>query len=782
MKKSSILKIPLYLIFLLYFSNQVTTRAQDLEKVWEKYGPAIEKIQSEEDAKNFVLTHARNEFELNEDIMTFLVALNGGSYTKQIDYIMSVPVQKWNPLIGGGWGAYQIEDVRKVVSKNVTTAFHNVSAYATKISEGLKYYSLCNSILQALDGDNGAKLKSVHLAFEVVRDWMISDFPNMNAAILSVGFINYALDKFVNTTLDEYNEYWWNKYRDYLFSKYPGFLQNWAYPSMQGDVVKFLEGRFSEFWDSAEQFEQDAPVLYRNSEYAKNVFGPSFAARYYNEYLRQNLMAWARRNAELEEASAWMESERNTRELSELIEEIKLMKAAIEAAQKQMNEKLPSALNIVPNEVNLKAGESVQFKAIAVYDDQTANDVTELETTSWSTGSNSFTAAKDADKSEQTAITVTYMNLTAKAVVKITGNEDDKKDPCGEHQEWNAEKNRCDCIEGYEMIEELGKCVSIDEAIDGVAGEKPETACDEESMSGRLTRLQEIVAESQLKSAQFSNILTLFTKAVNEKDRNPCNDQLIATAYAGAIKMQQELQDFQDEATQLSSELIFEATLCQLNNPKFDISSMLRLVAQMGTPSRMVNQGISDMQSELMINGCDKQEVADLGNTIAETTINPELVSAMESGNIIQPPDQTPGGTMGAVAALYDGTNAQMSTANISVNFPFRTFSFTLGSNAQDVRNFENARLKEGDIMQITVYGTSLNPTITLLPTDFIWIDPETRQQTTAGNGICLFTVIIAVYFNDTPAVNRYEMIVGIGTVGFGIPGFPDGYGRELRF
>jgi hypothetical protein len=84
--------------------------------------------------------------------------------------------------------------------------------------------------------------------------------------------------------------------------------------------------------------------------------------------------------------------------------------------------------------------------------------------------------------------------------------------------------------------------------------------------------------------------------------------------------------------------------------------------------------------------------------------------------------------------------------------------------------------------MQITVRGTSLNPSITLLPSDFIWIDPETQQQTSPGNGMCLFTVIVAVYFNDDEDVNRYEMVVGIGTFGAGIPGFPEGYGRELRF
>ena len=779
MKYSTNPSLPSFLTFLFFITLYTSVSAQDLDAVWDQYRAEIEKIQNEENAKNFIFTHAKNEFGLTENIMSFLVDLNGGAFTEQIDFLMNVPVQKWNPNIGsGGWGAYELRNVQTLVKKNVTTAFHNVSSYADKIGKGLKYYGLCSSIIQAINGDDGAKLKSVHTTFEIVLGWMTSDFPNMNVAMLSVGFINYALDKFISTTLGEYNEYWWNKYSEYLSTKYPGFVQNWALPSMQGDVGTFLESRLSEFWDSAEQFDQGAP-LYRNSEYAKNMYGPSFAARYYNEYLHKNLLAWAQRNAELEEVIAWRESERNARELNKLIEEIKILMAAIEAAKGQMNVKTPSSLLVIPAKVNLETGESVIFKAMAVYEDQTYTDVTELETASWSSGTSSFTVTEETEAGEH-IITVTYMNQVAKAIVTVVGREAEEETACGDNQEWSEKDNKCVCIDGYEMIE--GKCVSLDEAIKDITEEKPETICDEESMARRLTRLQEIVAESQFKAAQFNNILNQFTKAVNEKSRNSCNDQIIATAYAGALQLDQDFQDFEDEATQLSSELIFEAAICQMNDPKFDISSIIGLVGQLGSPLRRVNQGISSMESELLINGCDKQEIADRGNAIAETTADPEVIAGMESGGIIQPPNQIPGGTMGVIAAAYSGMNAPMSSVNLSVNFNFRTFNFALGSDDQQVQNFENGQLKEGDRMQITVHGTYLNPTITLLPSDFVWIDLETNQQTSPGNGLCLFTAVIGIYFNDDEDVNRYEMIVGIGTFGYGIPGFPEGYGRELRF
>lgn len=782
MKKFNISSLPFYLIFFVYFTIHASLSAQNLNEVYERFRPEIEKIRNQEDAKNLIFTHARNEFELTEDLMTFLVALNGGAYTEQIDFLMTVPIQKWNPNIGpGGWGAYQIENARMLVKKNVTTAFHNVSNYASKISEGFKYYNLCSSILEALEGDGGAKLKSIQLSFEIVRDWMLADFPNFNAAILSAGIISYSLDKFINTTLDEYNEYWWNKYSSYLLDKYPGFIQEWANPSMQGDMGKFLESRLTEFWDSAEQFEQGAPVMYRNSEYAKNMFGPSFAARYYKDYLHQSFLTWAKRNAEIEEANAWTAAEKNAIALKELLGEIKIMKAAIEAAGQQMNEKTPISLIVIPGKVNLKAGESVSFRAMAVFEDQSNADVTEMDNVSWSSGTNSFTVTDDTEAGEQ-IITVTYMNLSAKAVVTVAEREDEKEPPCGENQKWSPEKKKCVCIEGYEMIEELGKCVSIDDMISEMAGEEPDTSCNEKLMAVSLSRLKEIVAESQMMSARFNNLLSNFMKSVNEKQGIPCSDQLIAAAYAGAKQIEQEMQDLEDEATKISSELIIEAALCQLNNPEYDVSSIIGLAGQMGSPLGRISQGIAGMESELMVNGCDQKEVADLGNSIAETTTDPEVLAAIQSGGMIQPPGNTDGGTMGAVAVLYDGTDAPLSYVTVAVNINLSTFNFVLAKDAQEVQNFENIALKEGDRIQITVHGTSLNPSFTLLPSDFAWIDPETQQQTTPGNGICLFTMVIAIHFNADEEVNRYEMIVGIGTIGFGIPGFPEGSGRELRF
>jgi hypothetical protein len=774
----------IYLVFILLLWFQVkSVHAQDIEQLSQRFSAYIEKIEAEEQANQFFWTHVKSEYGLTENILQFLVDLNGGAYTEQVDFLMTVPVQKWNPNIGyGGWGAYEIENVKKLVGKNQYTAFNNVSNYASKISKGLKYYSLCSSIIKAIQGDDAARLKSLHTTFEIVRGWMTAEFPNINVAMLSVGIINYALDKFISTTLDDYNEYWWNQYSLYLSKKYPGFVNDWALPSAEGDHGAFLERRFSEFWESADQFEQNAPVFHRSSLYAMNQFGPSFAARYYKDYLHESFKTWARRNAEQEEANAWREFRNSSRELNELIEEIKILMALIEEAERLMKEKMPVSLAVIPNEAKLDAGGTLTFKGLAVFEDETYTDITTLETASWSPGSNTFIAPEETEATMH-YVTVRYMNLEATATITVMGKETDKDKLCGDNEEWSDSENRCVCIAGFERIEELdNKCVNLDKAIEDIAGEKPDAICDEASMALRFGRLRSIVAESNFKAAQFRNFLDQFMKAVNEKSGFPCNNQIVAAAYAGARHISQDIENHETEFNELSRELVLEAAICQLNNPDYEWSSIYAMTRQFASPRNQVINGIASMESQLKVFGCDQQDVADLGDKIADRTADPEVISGMGTpGDGPLPPGPTDGAT-GAIAAVYSGTNAPLSSVTVRVSLPFRTFNFSLAKDYHDTQHFQNAQLKEGDRMQITVQGTPLNASITLLPSDFAWIDPGTQQVTSPGKGYKYITVVIAVYFDDDEDVNRYGMIVGIGTLGMGIPGFPDGFGRELRF
>ena len=445
--------------------------------------------------------------------------------------------------------------------------------------------------------------------------------------------------------------------------------------------------------------------------------------------------------------------------------------------------KTPVTLTISPAESTLDAGELIAFRAFAIYDDDSAIDITTMEAAGWSTGSNTFSAPEETEVTMH-YVTVTYMNLEATATITVMGKEADKERDCGDNEEWSDEENECVCIAGFERIAELdNKCVNLDEAIDDITGEKADVMCDEASMAERFNRLRSIVSESQFKAAQFRNFLDQFMKAVNEKSGYPCNDQIIAAAYSGARHISQEFQDYEDEFNELSRDLVWEAAICQLDNPNYEWSSIVALTRQFASPRNQVIQGIANMESQLTLFGCDQQDVADLGDAVADRSADPEVISGMGTGGDgTQPPGPVTGGTTVVILVANNDYDGPLSSIRVSVNFPFRTFSFLVGKGSFDNQHFHNAQLNEGDRMQITVQGTHLNPSITLLPSDFVWIDPDTQEVTSPGNGFKYITVVISVSFDDGEDVNRYVMFVGIGTMGIGIPGFPDGYGRELRF
>jgi len=445
------------------------------------------------------------------------------------------------------------------------------------------------------------------------------------------------------------------------------------------------------------------------------------------------------------------------------------------------SERTPVAILISPENATLEVGEMITFQVFAIFENDSSLDITNSGLTSFSSGSNSFAATEETEPGEH-IITVTYMNLSATSIITVIEKEGEEEGSCGENETWDDELKKCVCIDGFEWIEDLGRCVSLDEAIKDLSDENRDTLCNEELMAEKLARLREIIAESMFKSTQFSNLLAQFMKAVNEKSTDPCHNQIIATAYSGAKKLEQELLDYENEITEISTDLILEAALCGNINPDFETSSIIGLVGQFGPYLNTVSQGISLMESELLTFGCNQQDVADRGDAVAEITADPEIISGLGSpGTDIQPPGQVTGGTMGVVLAAYAG--GPLSSLSVSVNFPFRSYNFMLANNGQqEYQIFENDPLKAGDRIQIRVNNTPINASITLLSSDFIWIDLATNQPTSPGNGKSYFTLYIVVYFDDDEDVNRYRMVVGIGTLGMGIPGFPDGYGRELNF
>lgn len=291
-------------------------------------------------------------------------------------------------------------------------------------------------------------------------------------------------------------------------------------------------------------------------------------------------------------------------------------------------EKTPISLSLVPEDATLKIGEMRSFTATALFEDQTTMDVTANEGTYWSAGSSVFTATEAGEY----IVTVSYMGLTAEATVTV--EEAEKEEPvCDEVTEvWDEELGRCRCNteEGYELSEELKRCISIKDAIEEVS-EGNGYLCDEDAIAARLSRLQEIAATGNRISANFQNTLNKFYKEVNDQNSNPCENTIIAAVYAEALQTLGDYRVMIDEARQIGTELILEGAICASDDLNIDLGSILQLVSQTGQPVHLMERGIGEMENQFNIFSCNTHDVTDRGNTIAERT-DPEIMQAGGTG------------------------------------------------------------------------------------------------------------------------------------------------------
>ena len=614
----------LMLIVTTYTIQPAALHAQEIHELTKSYKSELDKLKNKEEGEEFFWTHVKDAYGLTDNLLKFTDALVGGEYTKQIDYVMSVPEQRWNPA---GWGYYEQTNVVKIIKKNVTksTTTKNLSDYSSKISTGLKLYSLTSDIAKAIEGDDAAKLNSVKTTYDLVSGWLTTDFPGMGPAMTSVGFMSFALDKFIKTTLNEYNEYWWIQYRNYLENKYPGFVQSWAPLATQEGGKETIDKRLYEFWSDAE-FDK-GPTFYRASLYAKENFAKSFAAKYFRDYLQQSFKTLVKLNAEREEAKAYIQFLEGSRELQQIIDELKTLQTIIELAEKEMKEKekTPVSLIISPAQTTLSIGETTTFTAFAIFEDEAITNISGNESIRWTPG-NSFTAVEDG----VFTLSVSYMGLSAQATISV---EDEVSPQCNEPSEiFDEETGKCVCnaAEGYEMNDELGKCINIDRALDEVTEGVEDAKCEKESLIASLSRLDELVASGNRIAADFKGKLNKFIKEINDQNSNPCENSIIAVSYAGARETLTEYELLVEEVRSLSTDLILLSRLCPLEEINLDIAAILQKVSQLGARGQ-IQEGVTMMENQLHTFGCDKQKVEDQGDTIAEQG-DPEILQAGGAG------------------------------------------------------------------------------------------------------------------------------------------------------
>jgi hypothetical protein len=288
------------------------------------------------------------------------------------------------------------------------------------------------------------------------------------------------------------------------------------------------------------------------------------------------------------------------------------------------SDEAPESISISPGETTTEIGETITFTAFALFEDGSSTNITSFEAVSWSGGTNSFEAVETGTFT----VSVSYMGLSGEAT--ITVEESSGCDPVSELLDPETGKCICNIEAGYEMNEELGKCIQIDEALEEVT-EDGDTYCDEEALAGKVARLDELVVAGNRLAATFQASYNKFMKEVNDQNSNVCENTIIASAYSGAKEIGAEFDMVVSEVTGLSTEIIMEASICPLEEFELDIESILQKVSQLGPARGQIEDGLASMESQLQTFGCDEQEVENQGDTVAEQD-DPELLQTGGTG------------------------------------------------------------------------------------------------------------------------------------------------------
>ncbi|HPR63218.1 MAG TPA: hypothetical protein PK014_03280 [Thermoanaerobaculia bacterium] len=327
-------------------SSPGTAESVDPDSILAKYGSTIRQIQTPSDLDMAVQTMS-GEYGLTKDLMSFITDFSGGAYTTQIETIMNMPVQKWNPNAGPGWGMYEIQNVKTIVTKYESVPVtQRISSGMSTVGKCLTAYSIMQDCLAAYRGDDRAKLSAVAKMTGVTRDWLIGQIgsKSLSVAMFGVEVINYALNSFISYAFSEHETYWWQAYVATMEAKYPHPLE-WAQLA-EREGMEAVERRLMEFWDNAEinasEYLLDGKRLPPSWG---NVTGDllqryrkGFAARYYTDYIHTTLKTYFSLKAEqaLNEVSA--QYTQSAGQVSEIARDMATLKAALESMPEDVEE------------------------------------------------------------------------------------------------------------------------------------------------------------------------------------------------------------------------------------------------------------------------------------------------------------------------------------------------------------------------------------------------------------------------------------------------------------
>ncbi|NHZ86042.1 MAG: hypothetical protein GWP19_09190, partial [Planctomycetia bacterium] len=513
-----------------------------------KINSEVRKLSSNAMARQ-VFEDNKTSFGVTNDVISFLNNLTGGQYVKQIEIIQNIPTQKWNMNFGGGWGAYEIKNVKKIVSANRSVPVTSrIATVGGNVMNALGVLSVAIDIWDGINGDNAAKLKAIAGTESLVKGYLISEYggAGMGIAMASTAILGYTINKFYSTVLGSYSGYWWEGYSAYLNKKYRLVRgrNSWVNLAKKGNEAG-INKRLYEFWDDAEINARDSyktPGIFdKESLYAYNNYRHAFAARYYKDYVHATLKTYFSREAEKVKIKSEIKAEREFKKLQKLIDDVTALQAAIQDAEKLLE---IDFITINPQKETIKIGESVMFTVLAT-------NLAGLETnvTDEALDSKTFTG----DEPGEFSVTAQYEGESATANITVVEHD------CEENEEWNEDEKRCICQDGFtenskEVCIEIKDCgdnehfdadINDCDCDEGFAkndkneciAEEPEDICSIGYVKSLVSLMRMLIADNKYNETVLVSYISKFNKEINDQSSDPCNNSIIAYCYYSATEV-----------------------------------------------------------------------------------------------------------------------------------------------------------------------------------------------------------------------------------------------------
>lgn len=239
--------------------------------------------------------HAKNLFD-------FIDAASGGSYSVEARRIIDGKILQ-TTVLPGGVSRDRVERLLITVSERRPIT-ERLAEPAGKLGSSLAAWQLGMDLVNAIQGDDGAKLKLVKAAYDRQFNVLtaMAETRYLRLAMSGVAVLDYLLTDFMQSTLEKYDEYWWRHYVAYHEREHKvivGGPLSWA-GILQSGGHAAVEKRLNSFWESTLANSADNRtklIEWRNDASAFSRLQKGFAARYYRDYLHASFKTYFERQA-----------------------------------------------------------------------------------------------------------------------------------------------------------------------------------------------------------------------------------------------------------------------------------------------------------------------------------------------------------------------------------------------------------------------------------------------------------------------------------------------------